>query len=61
LSSVLTSICAARQPEYASTRQQAPAAVRRFRPTQSDCTKNNGQSDIGDTASAIDIDNTRAR
>jgi hypothetical protein len=33
MSSVLTSICAARQPEYASTRQQAPAAMRRFGPT----------------------------
>jgi hypothetical protein len=30
MSSVLTSICAARQPEYASTRQQAPAAMHRF-------------------------------
>jgi hypothetical protein len=49
-------ICAARQPEYASTREQAPAAVRRFGPTHRTAPKDNGGRDIGDTASANIID-----
>src|SRR5258705_9002325 len=45
-----------RQPEYASTRQQAPAGMRRLVPTPRTAPTMMAEAISGDTASAIVID-----